>query len=136
MKKEHVDVANKVIFIADSKTPTGVAEVPLTDIAVEAFRNQIEVAGPGDWLFPSASNRTGHQTEFKKPGKRLSGRRCPLLPALRSPLHVRHTVKCRRSRRRVGDAAPSSDGRQGVQEVFADETSNEARGAGQAQPQG
>ena len=66
MKKEHVDVANKVIFIADSKTPTGVAEVPLTDIAVEAFRNQIEVAGPGDWLFPSASNRTGHQTEFKK----------------------------------------------------------------------
>src|SRR5438552_3721030 len=28
------------------KTPTGVAEVLLTDIAVEAFRSQIEVAGP------------------------------------------------------------------------------------------
>ena len=66
MKKEQVDIANKVVFIADSKTPTGVAEVPLTDISVEAFRSQIELAGPGPWLFPSEGNRTGHQTEFKK----------------------------------------------------------------------
>ena len=66
MKKEQVDIANKVVFIDDSKTPTGVAEVPLTDIAVEAFRSQIELAGPGPWLFPSDGNRTGHQTEFKK----------------------------------------------------------------------
>ena len=66
MKKAQVDLTNKVVFIADSKTPTGVAEVPLTDIAVEAFRSQMEVAGPGPWLFPSAGNRTGHQTEFKR----------------------------------------------------------------------
>ena len=60
------DLADKVAFIDDSKTPTGVAEVPLTDIAVEAFRHQIDLAGPGPWLFPSDGNRTGHQTEFKK----------------------------------------------------------------------
>jgi integrase len=66
MRKDQVDIANKVVFIDDSKTPTGVAEVPLTDIAVEAFRNQIEIAGPGPWLFPSDGNQTGHQTEFKK----------------------------------------------------------------------
>ena len=66
MKKEQVDIANKVVFIADSKTPTGVAEVPLTDIAVDAFQSQINLAGPGPWLFPSVGNRTGHQTEFKK----------------------------------------------------------------------
>jgi len=66
MKKEQVDLENKVVFIADSKTPTGVAEVPLTDIATEAFRNQIDLSGPGPWLFPSEDNRTGHQTEFKK----------------------------------------------------------------------
>ncbi|MGD0050032.1 MAG: hypothetical protein ABSE42_23805 [Bryobacteraceae bacterium] len=46
--------------------PTGVAEVPLTDIAVEAFSRQVELAGPGPWLFPSDGNRTGRQTEFKK----------------------------------------------------------------------
>jgi hypothetical protein len=54
MKKEQVDLTNKVVFIPDSKTPTGVAEVPLTDIAVGAFASQIELAGPGSWLFPSS----------------------------------------------------------------------------------
>jgi integrase len=70
MKKEQVDLANKVVFITDSKTPTGVAEVPLTDIAAEAFSRQMDLAGPSPWLFPSASNRTGHQTEFKKTWER------------------------------------------------------------------
>jgi len=70
LRKEDVDLANKLIFIADSKTPTGVAEVPLTDIAVEAFRSQIEIAGPGPWLFPSSKNPTGYQTNFKKTWER------------------------------------------------------------------
>jgi integrase len=70
LKKEDIDLDNRQVFIRISKTPTGVAEVPLTDKAVEAFRSQIEVAGPGPWLFPSASNRTGHQTEFKKTWER------------------------------------------------------------------
>ena len=66
MKKEQVDLANKLVFIEDSKTPTGVSEVPLTDIAVEAFRNQMELAGPGPWLFPSSHNSSEHQVDFKK----------------------------------------------------------------------
>jgi integrase len=70
MKEDQVDIANKVVFIADSKTPTGIAEVPLTDVALEAFRSQMELAGPGPWLFPSPGNRTGHQTEFKKAWER------------------------------------------------------------------
>lgn len=57
-------------FIADSKTPTGVAEVPLTDIAAEAFQSQMEVAGPGPWLFPSSKSPTGYQTNFKKTWER------------------------------------------------------------------
>lgn len=35
-------------------------------MALEAFRSQMDIAGPGLWLFPSGGNRTGHQTEFKK----------------------------------------------------------------------
>lgn len=66
MRKDQVDLANKLVFVADSKTETGIAEVPLTDIAVEAFRSQIEVAGPGPWLFPSSKSPTGYQTSFKK----------------------------------------------------------------------
>ena len=70
LRKDQIDLANKVIFISDSKTPTGVAEVPLTDIAVEAFRSQIEISGPGPWLFPDPSNPTGHRTNFKKAWER------------------------------------------------------------------
>jgi integrase len=65
MRKDQVDLANKFIFVDDSKTPTGVAEVPLTDIAVEAFRSQIAVA-PGQWLFPNPKSPTGYQQSFKK----------------------------------------------------------------------
>ena len=34
MKKDQVDLENAVVWIPDSKTPNGVAEVPLTDLAV------------------------------------------------------------------------------------------------------
>jgi hypothetical protein len=47
--------------LLDSKTPNGVAEVPLTSLAVEAFRNQLAISGPGPFLFPSELNPTGHQ---------------------------------------------------------------------------
>jgi integrase len=66
MRKQDVDLDNAMIWIPDSKTESGVAEVPLTEIAVEAFRNQIEAAGPSPFLFPNADNPTGYQASFKK----------------------------------------------------------------------
>jgi integrase len=65
IKKSQVDLDNAVVWIPDSKTASGVAEVPLTDFAVEAFRDQLEVAGPGEWLFPSEGNPRGYQGSFK-----------------------------------------------------------------------
>ena len=62
MKKEQVDLENAVVWIPDSKTPNGIAEVPLTDLAVDAFRQQIRIAGPGPWVFPSDENPTGQRT--------------------------------------------------------------------------
>jgi len=47
MTKEQVDLENAVVWISDSKTPNGIAEVPLTDLAREAFREQIRISGPG-----------------------------------------------------------------------------------------
>ncbi len=70
MRKDRVDLANKTVFVDDSKTPTGVAEVPLTDIAAEAFHSQLGVAGPGPWLFPSEKSPTGYQTNFRKSWER------------------------------------------------------------------
>lgn len=65
MKKDQVDLENAVVWIPDSKTPNGIAEVPLTKIAVGAFRDQIRIAGPGPWLFPSDENPSGHQKGLK-----------------------------------------------------------------------
>ena len=66
VRKDQVDLANAVVWIPDSKTPTGVGEVPLTDLAVEAFRSQLLLAGPGPWLFPSNRNPRGYQASFKR----------------------------------------------------------------------
>jgi integrase len=65
MKKDQVDLSNAVVWIPDSKTPNGTAEVPLTPFGVEAFRRQMALAPNGPFLFPSNRNRTGHQTTFK-----------------------------------------------------------------------
>ena len=53
------------VWIADSKTPNGIAEVPLTNVAVEAFRDQMSIAGDGPYLFPSDLGACGHHTTFK-----------------------------------------------------------------------
>jgi len=65
MKKDQVDLANAVVWIPDSKTPNGVAEVPLTPLAVTAFQDQLRIAGPGLYLFPSDKNPSGHQATLK-----------------------------------------------------------------------
>jgi len=37
----------------------------LTDIAVAAFTKQLAISGPGEYLFPSDENASGHQKTFK-----------------------------------------------------------------------
>jgi integrase len=65
MKKEQLDLEIQTVWIPDSKTPNGIAEVPLTEIAVEAFRNQIALSGSSPFLFPSEENQDGYQKTFK-----------------------------------------------------------------------
>ena len=66
MRKENVDLDNKVMWIPDSKTPNGVAEVPLTDIAAEAFRRQLAISGPGPYLFPSEASQTFRENRSRR----------------------------------------------------------------------
>jgi integrase len=72
--KEQVDLANSVLWIPDSKTPTGVAELPLTAMAVQAFRDQMALVGNSDYLFPSEESATGYQHSLRT-GWRLTLRR-------------------------------------------------------------
>jgi hypothetical protein len=57
MKKEQLDLENGTVSIPDSKTPNGIAEVPLTEIAA--------LSGPSPFLFPSEENPDGYQKTFK-----------------------------------------------------------------------
>jgi integrase len=65
MKKEQVDLVNAVVWIPDSKTPNGISELPLTKLALDAFRNQIAISGNGDFLFPSDETPTKHLKSVK-----------------------------------------------------------------------
>jgi integrase len=65
IKKDQVDLQNAVVWIPDSKTPNGIAEVPLTPLAVQAFKDQLAISGPGPFLFPSDLNPSGHQRNLK-----------------------------------------------------------------------
>ena len=65
MRKDQVDLQNAVLWIPDSKTPNGIAEVPLTTLAIEAFKSQMAIADEGPFLFPSDRIPGGHQTTFK-----------------------------------------------------------------------
>ena len=60
MKKDQIDFVSGVLWIPESKTPNGVAEIPLTKLALEAFKNQIAISGNGEFLFPSDKNPKGH----------------------------------------------------------------------------
>ena len=66
MTKDQVDLDNAVVWIPDSKTAHGIAEVPLTEIAVKAFRDHWALAGKSPWLFPSDEYPTGHQKTLKR----------------------------------------------------------------------
>ena len=74
MKKNQIDFLNAVLWIPDSKTPNGVAEIPLTKLALEAFQNQVAISGNGEFLFPSDLNQEGHlrslRTAWRKALKR------------------------------------------------------------------
>jgi integrase len=65
MRKDQVDLQNAVVWISDSKTPNGISEVPLTSLAIEAFKSQMAISGEGPLLFPSHRIPNRHQTTFK-----------------------------------------------------------------------
>jgi len=65
MKKDQLDLANAAVWIPDSKTPNGVAEVPLTPLSADAFRDQLRLSPCSPYLFPSDENPSGHQKTLK-----------------------------------------------------------------------
>ena len=67
-RKEQVDLENALVHLPDSKTPNGIADMPMTDRAREAFASQMKESVGSDYLFPSTrKNATKpHLTTVKK----------------------------------------------------------------------
>ena len=53
MKKEQVDLQNGIVHLPDSKTVNGIADMPMTNRARQAFASQMKQSGDSDYLFPS-----------------------------------------------------------------------------------
>ena len=108
-RKDQVDLSNAIVWIPDSKTPNGTAEVPMTPLALEAFRRQIAIAAQSPFLFPSDRNKKGTPNHFQEGlDQNASAGKDPPLPNLRPSIHLCHPAECRRSSGRMGDsdAAP------------------------------
>jgi integrase len=57
MKKSRVDLQNALVYIEDSKTPSGVGDMPMTFLAYQAFKSQMEETPGPDDLFPRLKPR-------------------------------------------------------------------------------
>src|SRR6202047_4668796 len=115
MRKDNVDLANAVVWIPDSKTPNGIAEVPLTPLAVQAFQRQFAISGDGPFLFPSDLNPSGHHKNLRKAWKRTLSRAKVTYFRI---YHLRSTSATRWSAGGVADEWVTQMLRQGDAQVF------------------
>jgi integrase len=61
VRVENIDWNNRVIFVPDSKTPSGRRTVPISDRAFEVLRARCRGKRVG-WVFPSKRSKVGHLT--------------------------------------------------------------------------
>ena len=70
IRKEHVDLERRVIFIPKAKA--GSREQPITIQLIEFLAGHLKGLQDGcPWLFPSPGSRTGHTVNIRKPFRRV-----------------------------------------------------------------
>jgi integrase len=87
IRLEHIDLKKRVIFIPEAKA--GAREQPITGNLAKFLATYMESLEPGqEWLFPSATSRSGHMTAIEKPFRRAVVR-----AGLDPSEVVRHTLR-------------------------------------------
>jgi integrase len=102
MKKSQVDLENLVVSLHDSKTPSGIGDLPMTDLARQAFAAQMEASGESEYVFPTPSKRAvkPYITSLRKIWEKTLRRAgVPYFPIY----HLRHTFATRLSAGGVAD---------------------------------
>jgi integrase len=117
MLKSQVDLVNGVIHIPDSKTSNGIADMPMTELARDAFKRRMEEAPDSEYVFPTpvtgtkrpyiTNLKTGWAATLKRAG----------IPHF-SLYELRHTFATRLSAGGVADHFVTQMLRQGDSAVF------------------
>ena len=117
MKKAQVDLENGVVHIADSKTVNGIGDMPLTEIAAEAFGRLMKEALGSEYLFPTPKVGASkpHVTNLRKVwAGTLKKAGVPYFALY----ELRHTFATRLSAGGVADHMVTQMLRQGDADVF------------------
>ena len=116
MRKGQVDLQNGIVHLPDSKTVNGIADMPMTERAREAFASQMKQSGDSDYLFPSPMGSSKpHITTVRKLWNRMLQRAG--LPHF-SLYELRHTFATRLSAGGVADHFVTQMLRQSDSQVF------------------
>lgn len=117
MRKCQVDLENGLVHIPDSKTPTGIGDMPMTQEAREAFAARIAETPASEYLFPSpkANAKKPYITSLRKVWT-ATLRRGGV--AYFSIYELRHTFATRLSAGGVADHFVTQMLRQGDSSVF------------------
>ena len=117
MRKQQVDLQNEIVHLPDSKTVNGIADMPMTERARQAFASQMRQSGDSDYLFPSprVMSSKPHITKVGKLWDRTLQRAG--LPHF-SLYELRHTFATRLSAGGVADHFVTQMLRQGDAAVF------------------
>ena len=117
MKKSQVDLQNSSVHIPDSKTSSGIGDMPMTQLAHEAFRAQMEQTPGSEYLFPTNIKRASKPfiTSLKKVwSSTLKRAGVPYFPLY----HLRHTFATRLSAGGVADHFVTQMLRQSDSRIF------------------
>ena len=117
MLKSRVDLKNQLVHISDSKTENGIGDMPMTEPAYAAFKEQMEAAAGSDYLFPRRTKRgtKPYLGSLKKAWRTTL--RCAGVPYF-SLYELRHTFATRLSAGGVADHFVTLMLRQGDAGVF------------------
>jgi integrase len=117
MQKSQVDLENSLVHVPDSKTTSGIGDMPMTRIARQAFKARMDETPGSDYLFPSPKKdaKKPYITTLKKTWtatlRRAGVAYFPLY-------HLRHTFASRLSAGGVSDHFVTLMLRQGDADVF------------------
>ena len=117
MRKAQIDLENGIVHLPDSKTVNGIADMPMTDRARQAFASQMKESGDSEYLFPTV--RTGTEKPHLRNVRKLWNRTLKKagLPHF-SLYELRHTFATRLSAGGVADHFVTQMLRQGESGVF------------------